>query len=84
MDFNIKIKSIASISPKTRCYIVGKYCEEFSERKEVLNDFSKLLDTSFQLKETGKYPHKVAIGSYDFWIQCKKSGKSYVFDIWRA
>jgi hypothetical protein len=84
MDFNIKIVSTANIAPKTRCDIVSKYCEMYSQRIETMNNFSKLFDTSFTLKETGKYPEKISIGSYEFWIHCKKSGKSFVFNIWRA
>jgi hypothetical protein len=78
----IKINDFSPIPYKLRLRIVQRYCELY-ETSKVSND-PWILHGTFDIKETGKYPVKVDVGSSNYHVKCRKTKTTYVFDIWFA
>ena len=81
---NIKINDFHPITHKHRLEVVGKYLKEFEKTELTNNGIFNSLKYEYSIKETGKYPIILEVGSYRYHVKCRKTKTCLVFDIWLA
>jgi len=80
----IKINNIGCLSHKVRTKIVEEYLHQYEESKQTNNGWLNSLITEYTIKETGKYPVIIELGSYRYHVKCRITRTTIVFDVWLA
>jgi len=80
---NIKINDFSPLPHSRVCKIVAEYIKQ--NETGTMTKYGWLGEREvFTIKETGKYPIKIELGSSRYHVKCRKTKKSYVFDVWLA
>ena len=78
----IKINDFCHLSHKQRTEIVTEYFKQYEESKLTNNGWLNSLKTEYNIKETGKYPVVIELGSWRYHVKCRKTRTTIVFDVW--